>query len=116
MPRRPIGERAMTGAERLRRWRERKMPATGGRPAWAFGRHPACRPIPGKAAMADDLQFKPGELEQACELVHILFESLPSAIAEHALRACWRTRWPHLGRDHLVHVLQTALRQAEWRQ
>jgi hypothetical protein len=24
MPRRPIGERAMTGAERLRRWRERK--------------------------------------------------------------------------------------------
>jgi hypothetical protein len=42
--------------------------------------------------MADAPEFKPGELEEACALVHLLFEALPTAIAEHALRACWRTR------------------------
>ena len=32
--------------------------------------------------------------------------------AEMVLRACMRSRWPHLGRDHLLHVLQIALAQS----
>jgi hypothetical protein len=59
--------------------------------------------------------FAPGELEEACALVHLLFEALPSSIAEHALRACWRTRWPHWSQAHVVHVLQHAIEQSQWR-
>ena len=66
--------------------------------------------------MAGEPAFKPGELEEALALTHVLFESLPSQTAEATLRACLRLRWPHLGREHLLHVLQIALAQAQWRQ
>ena len=56
--------------------------------------------------------FAPGELEEITSLVHLLFAALPSTSAELVLRACWRSKWP----AHLVHALELALRQAEWRE
>ena len=61
--------------------------------------------------------FGPGEREELVALVHLLFESLPtSLLAETVLRACMRSRWPHLTRDHLLAILQIALDQSQWRQ
>ena len=48
-----------------------------------------------------DPQFAPGEREELLALTHALFESLPSEAAEIALRVYMRSRWPHLGREHL---------------
>jgi hypothetical protein len=60
--------------------------------------------------------FAPGEREELVALTHILFEALSSPIAELVLRTCMRSRWPHLTREHLLHVLQLALEQSRWRQ
>jgi hypothetical protein len=62
-----------------------------------------------------DPQFAPGEREELLALTHALFESLPSEAAEIALRVYMRSRWPHLGREHLACVLQIALEQSRWR-